>query len=73
MRRILDALNWLFVVLAVTAAFYFTSNGTDASAGVADHNHRSEAQRNACQTCRYDIGIEDVVEAPAVALTARAF
>jgi hypothetical protein len=73
MRRILDSLTWVFVVLAVAAAVYFTSTKTDASAGIADHNHRSEAQRRACHTCRYDIGIEDIEDAPPVDRTAHAF
>jgi hypothetical protein len=82
MRRILDSLTWVFVILAVATAVYFTSTKTDVSAGIADHNHRSEAQRRACHTCRYDIGIEEpedvsavdrAADAPAADRTAQAF
>jgi hypothetical protein len=56
MRRILDALTWLLVVIVVAGVVYLTAPRTDVSAaGLADHNHRSEAQRAACQVCQYDV------------------
>ena len=73
MRRILDSLTWAFVVFAVAAAVYFTSTKTDVSASIADHNHRSEAQRKACHSCRFDIGIEEIDYGSAVKRTAHAF
>ena len=61
MRRIVDALTWVFVVIAVSVAVYFTATRADVSAaGLADHNHRSEAQRAACQSCRYDVIVDEI-------------
>ncbi len=73
MRRILDALTWVFVVFAVATAVYFASAKTDVSAGVADHKHQSEAQRDACRTCRFDNGIEDTDDTQTSDQTVRAF
>jgi hypothetical protein len=60
MRRVLDALAWVFVGAAIAAAFYLSSAKIEISSGVADHKHVSEAQRAGCQSCPTDGDIEAV-------------
>ena len=60
MRRILDALSWLFVVSAIVSAFYFSGAKTDSMSESGDHKHVTERQRTACQRCRNGVMIDEV-------------
>jgi hypothetical protein len=72
MRRILDALAWVFVVSMIAAAFYISNAKSETTPEVAEHEHVTEAQRAACQSCRTAAHIQEV-DAAVPIRTVRAF